>query len=293
MIKIISKIKSIVSDRWQQDSESPPYAPPTCPEEMEVGPPDFVGLGAQKAGTTWWYKLIVKHPNVFVPNFDNNPYPSYFTKERHYFDNFFESPFETGHVDDYEKWFPRPEGMCTGDWTPRYLVDIWTASLLAKSAPQVKLLVLLRDPIDRFVSGMAHWQRYHQLSADDAITHYMRGRYSQQLEHWLEYFPVNQFLFLQYEKCKKNPRRELKRTFDFLGLSEFKVSEQLLKKKVNARRSQTSYTLPSHFRESLVRSYTADVKALKILVPELNLRLWPNFSHLTASKTIQSEKDSR
>jgi hypothetical protein len=61
----------------------PPYLPanvPVAPSGWTVAPPDFVGVGAQKAGTTWWYTLLSSHPGVHAPPGRR--------KELHYFDRF-------------------------------------------------------------------------------------------------------------------------------------------------------------------------------------------------------------
>ena len=134
-----------------------------------------MGLGAQKSGTTWWYKLIGQHEDVFVPSFEENECPPYFYKERHFLDSYYNTGFDGDDVEAYHKWFPRPLGMVTGEWTPRYLVDPSAPALLAKAVPDAKLLVLLRDPVSRFESGMAQTQRATELRPDKALIHYTRG----------------------------------------------------------------------------------------------------------------------
>ena len=55
----------------------------------------------------------------------------------------------------YHQQFPRPVDRIAGEWTPRYMYDFWTPPLLARAAPEAKMLVLLRDPIERFRSGFS------------------------------------------------------------------------------------------------------------------------------------------
>ena len=57
------------------------------------------------------------------------------------------------------QWFPRPSGSLTGEWTPDYIQCSWVPALLAQAAPGTRLLVLLRDPVERFRSGLAHQRR--------------------------------------------------------------------------------------------------------------------------------------
>jgi hypothetical protein len=81
-----------------------------------TGPPDFVGVGVQKAGTSWWYQCLVDHPLVF--------HPPRVAKERHFFDDpAMEHADRTEVAARYSRQFPRPPGTVTGEWTPRYLYD--------------------------------------------------------------------------------------------------------------------------------------------------------------------------
>jgi len=260
--------------------DKPPYDPPSCPKGMETGPPDFVGIGAQKSGTSRWYVLMRSHPEIFLPDFSDEPYPDWYTKERHFFDDFFQSEFGAHDIEAYHRWFPRPGGTITGEWTPQYCVDPWVAPLLAQAAPHTKVLMFLRDPVRRFASGMAHSQRYNTLGTSSAIEHYARGLYAQQLEYWFKYFPRANFLILQFEQTLQDPAAGLRGTFQFLGLREIELPDQLFEQEVNTRMTRTNYTIPAHFRDTLVERYTDEVLHLKELVPDLDLRLWPHFAHL-------------
>ena len=113
-----------------------------------VGPPHYVGVGAQKAGTSWWNRLIQSHPDVV--NAGGQP------KELHFFDRSWEVPFDDAAVEAYRRHFPVPEGSVAGEWTPGYLIDFWTPELIRRAAPDARILVLLRDPIERFRSGLTH-----------------------------------------------------------------------------------------------------------------------------------------
>ena len=120
---------------------------PACPEGWIVAPPDFVGIGAQRSGTSWWYAGIEAQPQVVrVPKR---------RKELHYFNRFWEGVVPPDMASQYESMFPRPPGSLAGEWTPRYLYDYWSIPLLREAAPETRLLVLLRDPVARYRSGLA------------------------------------------------------------------------------------------------------------------------------------------
>jgi hypothetical protein len=245
--------------------------PPRPGPDEETGPPDFVGIGVQKAGTTWWYELLATHPGVSTPNSVH--------KERHFFDRYATLPFGPPDVVRYEGWFPRRRGTLAGEWTPDYFTYPWVPRLLHLAAPQVMLLLLLRDPIERLRSGLAHQERRGArrdgTTVADAID---RGFYHRALDRWLEWFDPGQLLVLQYEQCVSDPDGQLASTFDFLGLTEYHVAET-----ERPARPPVGVTTPldPDVKARLVALYDADVRALAEQVPHLDLSCWPNFAYLT------------
>jgi Sulfotransferase domain len=249
------------------------FTPPPLAEGEQAGPPDFVGIGVQKAGTTWWHQLISSHPDVWSR--------ADLHKERHFFDRFGAKPFRASDIVAYHGWFPRPEGKVTGEWTPDYFTMPWTPPLLQAAAPAAKLLLLLRDPVERFRSGLDH-QKQVGLPCDgatiaDAVN---RGFYDRALSWWEEHFDHRQLLILQHERCVVDRDRQLGATFAFLGLDDHRVPETELPSRAGA--SSASSSLPDELRQRLVDLYAPDVLAVASRLPEVDLSLWPNFAHLAA-----------
>ena len=253
--------------------------PPPVPDGYEIQPPDFIGIGAQKAGTSWWHELITSHPEVYDGmHMVGQVSPSYKRKEHHFFNRFCKQEFTDEDALEYSRWTARPNGMLAGEFTPAYLPKHWSALLIKKSAPNARLLVMLRDPIDRFVSGMRQMARQTpKLTALDAEVHYYRGLYCRQLQAWLRVFPRSQLLILQYEKCKLDPETELRRTFDFIGLDFRPSSSFNFKKKINRTFNRKSFSLGETHRRSLVESYRDDVRQLLETFPEIDGSLWKHF----------------
>jgi sulfotransferase family protein len=255
--------------RWMQQLE-----PPDCPAGWRTGPPDFVGVGAQRCGTSWWYRGTIRsHPDVV-----RVAKPG---KELHYFDRFWSGDVPADYVDRYRALFPRPERAITGEWTPRYMVDFWTMRLLRGAAPDARLLIMLRDPIERLRSGI---QRERML-ADDAgapfeLAHMSeavyRGLYYDQVVGVLELYPRERVLILQFERCRSDPIGEMRRTQEFLGLEPLtEMPEKLAQHK---RPPGTKPELSEERRDELVRRFRDDVARLAGLCPEIDLELWPNFA---------------
>jgi Sulfotransferase domain len=243
------------------------FTPPQPGPDEVTGPPAFVGIGAQKAGTTWWFDLIASHPDV--------AHRDDVHKERHFFDRFASRSFGAEECAQYHGWFPHPAGAVTGEWTPDYLHLAWVPPLLAQAAPRARLLVLLRDPVERFESGLAHHRAQRgALTAQVYADALARGFYGQALGYWRRHFAREQILVLQYERCVQDPLGELQRTFRFLDLSPFTPDEAAAR--VNPGKARR--TLPTDVRRRLCELYTPDVLALSASAPEIDPALWPNFT---------------
>jgi hypothetical protein len=253
------------------------FTPPPLRPGREAGPPDFVGIGAQKAGTTWWYDLITTHPGISAPD--------HLSKERHLLDRFASQAFDTTAMEEYPQWFPRRPGTITGEWTPDYATFPWAPELLHRVAPDVHLLMLVRDPIERFRSGLDHYRNLGQpvdgMVRADAVA---RGFYASVIARWTEVFGTDRLLVLQYERCAADMPGQLARTFDHLGVNQYHVS----KSEIPLRRKSIAPTpLDPDVVERLFDLYRHDVAELCHLVPDLDLSLWPHFNHreLTDSGT--------
>lgn len=121
--------------------------------------PDFIVIGTVKGGTTSFYENIVLHPRV----------KSAFLKETHYFDRYFaegrrwyraQFPFSTNSSTS-----PDGQPIITGEGTPNYLIYPFVAQRIAENYPDVKLIVLLRNPVSRAYS------QYHM--------HAQRGQFTE------------------------------------------------------------------------------------------------------------------
>jgi hypothetical protein len=242
---------------------------PPAPEPGEVaGPPDFVGIGVQKAGTSWWYELIAEHPGVSAR--------TGLHKERHYLSHFGARTFGPPQVGQYHGWFPRRPGTITGEWTPDYLAYPWVPALLAEAAPEARLLVMVRDPVERFRSGLSFRLSQGALptEATEALA-VQQGFTATSLRRYLDVFPKEQILVLQYERCAIDPTGPLAGTYRFLGLDDgFRPTG--LHRSVNA--SGQKLHLEPDARRRLVDLYAPDVEDLVGLFPDIDLSLWANFS---------------
>jgi hypothetical protein len=233
-----------------------------------VAPPDFVGIGAGKSGTSWWYKLLQRHPSMFHPEFAH--------KERTFLTAEFveREPVEADRL-RYAGWFARPPGLLAGEWSPWYLFHPWFGRVVRELAPEARLLVILRDPVERFRSdsSMTRTRRGPGIRTDEIMVR--RGLYASWLAALEPHVERSQLLVLQYERCVASPQAELDRTFAFLGLDPVTVEDAGAP--VNATRVDKGL-LPAGRHDALVDLYRDDVEALAARYPEIDLDLWPSFA---------------
>jgi hypothetical protein len=201
--------------------------------------PDFLIAGVPKAGTTALHAALTAHPQLFLSA----------VKEPKFFLSDGRPPTSGGPGDvqtyqehvwrqkDYERLFDRaPEGTRTGEATPFYLHDLDSHARIRKLIPDARLVILLRDPVDRAHSNWTHlWNAGLEPEADFLAAcaaeeqrikdgwaqfwHYKGlGQYGRQLEHLYQHFPREQVLLLRYRDLKDNPAATLDRVCAFLGV---------------------------------------------------------------------------
>ncbi|MFI5047436.1 MAG: sulfotransferase family protein [Acidimicrobiia bacterium] len=240
--------------------------PTPCPEGWSTGPPSFVGVGTQRSGTTWWHHLVTSHPGVH-----DGP-----AKELRFFDRYWRHEFAEDDVARYHRFFPRPPGRQVGEWSPGYVSHFWIPALLRRAAPDAKLLVSLRDPVERYRSGVALQSETRRASQATASAAFRLGCYATHLEQLYASCPREQVLVQQFERCVADPEGELARTYAFLGLDDTFVPADLRTPRNQSR--STKATLPEHERMSIVSAYRPEVDRLLELVPGFDRALWSNFA---------------
>lgn len=251
------------------------------PPGWRAGPPDFVGIGSSKSGTTWWYWLLHQHPQV-EPNLLGAKEPSYFC---HFG---WDGPNDAERA-LYRRAFAAPPGSISGDWSCDYLSSPLAIQHLADCAPEAKLVAMLRNPIDRCVSSLNMWlgnraawtglagERGHVFRTFSLFPEAVNAcRVADGLRQVLRRQGRDRLLVLQYERCRVDPRGELRRTLRFLGVDEDWAPEAP-ERPVNV----APYRIPrpdAAARARLAAVFADDVAAQLELFPELDPALWSDFA---------------
>jgi hypothetical protein len=210
--------------------------------------PDFIIIGAQKAGTTSMFRYLSQHSQLL---------PSC-VKEIHYFDGGLNSDvdnFENGET-WYRAHFPLKrqlrDNSKTFEASPLYIFNPLTPKRIFDLIPEVKIIALLRNPTERAISHYFHVKRkgceplpiFQAFQKEEKrlepidnkrdyrhksfrhFTYKRRGLYKEQIERFLSYFPMHQMLVLSSEEFFREPKNTLKQVFKFVDVdTEFKIKD--------------------------------------------------------------------
>ncbi|HET6601380.1 MAG TPA: sulfotransferase, partial [Gaiella sp.] len=229
--------------------------------------PDFLVIGAQKAGTTALYAYLRWHPGITGPSW----------KEVSFFDR---------HWWRGEAWyrgqFPLRAGKrLVGEASPSYLFHPRAPERARSLVPNAKLIALVRNPVDRAYSQYQHEVALGRepLSFEDALaaeeertrgeaerlaadprafsrawwdhTYAARGRYAEQLERWLDVYPREQLLVVATEELGERPAETYASILAFLGAAPHELEEypRVFDRDYEPMRAETRVALARSFAE--------------------------------------------
>jgi len=237
--------------------------------------PDFLVLGAQKAGTTALYEYLRRHPQISGPSW----------KEVSFFDR---------HWARGESWyrgnFPnvaRTRGKHVGEASPSYVFHPLAPQRVEEVVPEARLIVLVRNPVDRALSQYNHEValgreplpfeealdaeeerlrgEQERMAADPRYfsrewwshTYKARGRYAEQLERWLAVFPREQLLVLPSDDLGSDPARAHAQVLEFLGASPQRLDSypRVYEREYEPMKPETRERLAAEFEEPNRRLY--------------------------------------
>jgi Sulfotransferase domain len=225
--------------------------------------PTFLIIGAQRAGTTSLFRYLLAHPDVAGPSGGDSAV--WWVKETHFFDE----KYAKG-VDWYRSFFPleatrrrrrkRGHDLQAGEATPYYMFHPAVPARAAATLPDVRLIALLRDPVERAYSHYQMMSRTgrEKLSFEEALAaeperlegveealmgetetllpsghrahhqhrhraYFARGLYADQLGRWLEHFELEQLLVVPTEDLLARPSETYGEVLEFLGLPDWQL----------------------------------------------------------------------
>jgi hypothetical protein len=245
--------------------------------------PNFIIIGSSKSGTWAIHNYLLQHPDI-----------DYSARNIHFFEyvysdkiSWYKSHFPTKLYKSLVKSIGKRKCLI-GEHTPTYIHHPLVPQRVKDGIPDVKLLVSLRNPIDRAYSNYHHQVRdgYEKRTFEDAVFseikrieiikdndnlqiknpnfsnyvqfNYLRhGTYVDKLENWLKIFPREQFCIVENKDLSKNPQQVLDKIFEFLNVPHFKLrqEERWNVGKYKKMKESTRKTLADFFRSYNERLY--------------------------------------
>lgn len=237
--------------------------------------PNFICVGAQKAGTTTLHDILVQHPQIYLAE----------NKEAHYFSK--KANYSKGLDWWWNNFFYRYNNEpIIGVMTPEYLFMPEVPQLIFDEfGPHVKIVAILRHPVDRAYSHylMTKSRGDEPLSFEEAIkiesdrikesefnlhaySYISRGHYAEQVKRYTDLFPTKNLLWLSYEKdIRINLDNTIQRILRFLNVDELLLDTNIQSNPATEPKSEKLNHLVKNKRiSSLVRSFLPQSLRTKI-----------------------------
>jgi hypothetical protein len=192
-------------------------------QAVNANRPTYVGIGAQKCASTWLHRILAEHPQVAAPE----------AKEL----NFFSYHYDRGH-----QWYERcfndaGAAPARGEISASYFCEPRVPERLAGYLPDAKILLSLREPVERALSNHRHEVREGHLQGADLSfetglsnnpMYVEQGLYATHLRNWLRFFPRDQILVVLMDDVETDPAGVCKLVYRFVGVDDSYVPSGLV-----------------------------------------------------------------
>jgi hypothetical protein len=228
--------------------------------------PDFLGIGGARCGTTWLHYNLDAHPQVCMPA----------TKELRFWNNNLSRGLKA-----YSANFRCAPEEIAGEITPAYgVMDAWRVKLMARVIPDVRLVYIIRNPIDRSWSHLSLWARNRGLAVE-RLTHDQivegltsdeftrNATYTETYRIYAEAFSRKQIYVGFYEDVTQRPKELLHGVFEHIGASTDIDWDALpMSRRFNSgmgyeeQERSTTTTMPDEYRAMLSKRYEIELRHL-------------------------------
>lgn len=275
--------------------------------------PDFICIGAQKAGTTWLHDVLSQHPDIWLPpikelhffdELDRNVKTGIWSRLRddHWMNKFWRYRVKSvlyncykskkiDHLGWYLKYFLRnrnvrnyqalfadkyTQGKLCGEITPDYAVlSSETIKMVQQCNPDMKIIFLLRDPVDRALSHLKmvffkhtmfdQPKRAFEELDQEQVLNFLEdakayGLYTETIDRWQHFFKQENVFIGFYDELKKDPTSLYKRICSFLNIDQKHMPDEL--NKVSNRGA--SNKIPEEINERLRDMFKSEIEQLSL-----------------------------
>ena len=177
----------------------------------------FLGIGAQKSGTTWLYEQLRRHPGIGFP----------LGKEAHFWDRLAGPDSIPRYISAFSS-----TALSEGDITPAYaLLKVPVIERIHDASPGLRLIYLMRNPVERAWSSALMALARAEMTIDEAsdawfLDHFRssgslgRGDYATCIRNWRSVFPSEQLLLVRFERIVSEPEHVLRGVCRHIGVAD-------------------------------------------------------------------------
>lgn len=184
--------------------------------------PDFLVIGAQRGGTTWLFRCLKEHPEIFLPE----------QKELH----FFYKNHDKGIKWYLDQFSGALKEKAVGEISPEYISSDESPRLIKEYFPDIRLILFMRNPVERAFSEYSmrkrggREDREFARAVSEDYSYVTKGLYFRHISRYLEFFPREAMCLIKYDDICSNPLDQLRKIFAFLGVGTEFVSGYLNKR---------------------------------------------------------------
>lgn len=211
----------------------------------------FIGIGAQKCASSWLYDILADHPEAALSN----------KKEL----DFFSYNYERGYQWYEGQFLAKPNARICGEISPSYLNEASVPARVRLYAPDTRILLMLRNPVQRALSQHRHLVRIGYVPGPDFSfeaglknnpSYIEQGQYATHLQRWFDAFSREQILVVLMDDLRYAPDKTAKSVYRFLGVSTEHTSSALHEK------SNPSYVVRSRLTDNLITGLRQNAKKI-------------------------------
>lgn len=259
------------------------------PKGWKESYPDIIGLGVPKAGTSWWFDMIINHPHIVPHRFYNKNNET--SKELNFFSHLSHKEIDDYQKNIYRKCFLKQEGVLCAEFSTIYLHNIGILNNLINTvSSEAKFVIILRNPIDRYISHINHVMsnRVKLFELDESNEELFRkfsvlpeahfySLYSDIITLLMSKIEKKRLYVELYENIVLNPTSAFDDFIEFSGLSGYSnVSEDFTNHK---NKQKYIAEKPNNEERKIISQYFSDdVKRLKLTLPNCDFSLWKEFN---------------
>jgi hypothetical protein len=251
--------------------------------------PDFLVIGAQRAGTTWLYRVLRQHPLLWLPPVKELKYFGNLSRKRTWLDANERRRLKLRNLESFDLWHLRyllgvrsdgwyarlfheaqQRGLIAGEVTPSYAVlDVDTFRRIQRLNSKIRLIFVMRDPVDRSWSTATNAYRkgrFNELTLEDSLAWARskqvtnRSTYLRTIRRVGAVFPRQQLFCGFFDDLRDRPEQFVVELLSFLGVRPGDVGKIVLPKAVNA--TGGNWPMPIEFAREMAKHYLPVVREL-------------------------------